>query len=92
LLQSYCSTSILSAVSNHKASTILFPQGYGKEVPLRTIHVYRAARNYFVDGIYWGDDAEGVKLYLRVTGVPPDAITKALEQVEQEGISTIQKE
>jgi hypothetical protein len=21
---------------------------------MRTIHVYRAARNYFIDGIYWG--------------------------------------
>ena len=46
---------------------------------MRTIHVYRAARDYFVDGIYWGDDAEGVRFYLQVTGVPPDAITKALE-------------
>jgi len=27
-----------------KASTTLFLQGYGKEVPLRTIHVYGAAR------------------------------------------------
>jgi hypothetical protein len=33
---------------------------YGKEGPMRTIHVYRAARDYFVDGIYWGDDEEGV--------------------------------
>jgi hypothetical protein len=59
---------------------------------MRTIHVYRAAREYFVDGIYWGDDAEGVRFYLRLTGVPPDEITKALEQVEQEGTSLIQKE
>jgi hypothetical protein len=59
---------------------------------MRTIHVYRAAREYFVDGIYWGDDAEGVRFYLRVTGVPLDEITKALEQVEQEGTSLIQKE
>ena len=58
---------------------------------MRTIHVSRAARDYFVDGIYWGDDAEGVRFYLRVTGVPPDEITKVLEQVEQEGTSTIQK-
>ena len=55
---------------------------------MRTIHVYRAAHNYFVDGIYWGDDAEGVKFYLQVTGVPPEEITKALEQVEQEGTYT----
>jgi hypothetical protein len=59
---------------------------------MRTIHVYQAAHDYFVDGIYWGDDAEGVRFYLRVTGVPPDEITKALEQVEQEGTSLIQKE
>ena len=59
---------------------------------MRTIHVSRAAREYFVDGIYWGDDAEGVSFYLRVTGVPPDEITKALEQVEEEGTSMIQQE
>ena len=59
---------------------------------MRTIHVYRAARNYFVDGIYWGDDEEGVLLYLRAKGVPPDAITKAVEQIEQEGTSMIQQE
>ena len=58
---------------------------------MRTIHVYRAARNYFVDGIYWGDDAEGVRFYLQVTGVPSDEITKALEQVAQEGASMIQQ-
>jgi hypothetical protein len=52
---------------------------------MRTIHVYRAARTYFVDGIYWGDDAEGVRFYLQVTGAPPEEITRALEQVEQEG-------
>ena len=49
---------------------------------MRTIHVYRAAHHYFVDGIYWGDDAEGVQFYLQVTGVPPEEITKALAQVE----------
>jgi len=58
---------------------------------MRTIHVYRAAHNYFVDGIYWGDDEEGVRFYLRVTGVPPDEITKALEQIAQEGTSMIQQ-
>ena len=58
---------------------------------MRTIHVYRAARKYFVDGIYWGDEEEGVRFYLQVTGVPPDAITKALEQVAQEGASMIQQ-
>ena len=64
---------------------------YEKGVSMRTIHVYRAARAYFIDGIYWGDDAEGVRFYLRVTGVPPDEITKALEPVEQEGASMIQQ-
>ena len=57
---------------------------------MRTIHVYRAAHNYFVDGIYWGDDAEGVRFYLQVTGVPPEEITKALEQVAQEGTYTVE--
>jgi hypothetical protein len=59
---------------------------------IRTIHVYRATRDYFVDGIYWGAEAEGVRFYLRVTGVPPEEITKALEQVAQEGTSMIQHE
>jgi hypothetical protein len=59
---------------------------------MRTIHVYRAAREYFVDGIYWGDDEEGVLLYLRAKGVPSDEIMKALEQVAQEGTSMIQQE
>jgi hypothetical protein len=58
---------------------------------MHTIHVYRAAREYFIDGIYWGEDAEGVLFYLRVTGVPTDTITKALEQVEQEGTAVIQQ-
>jgi hypothetical protein len=59
---------------------------------MRTIHVYRAARTYFVDGIYWGDEEEGVKFYLEVTGVPPEEITKALEQIAQEGTSLIQQQ
>ena len=90
LLQYWCSEPILSAVSHSKASTTLFLQGDGKEGPLRTIHVYRAAHTYFVDGIYWGDEVEGVKFYLQVTGVPPEEITKALEQVEQEGTYTVE--
>ena len=57
---------------------------------MRTIHVSRAARHYFVDGIYWGNEEEGVRFYLDVTGVPPDQITKALAQVAQEGTSIIQ--
>jgi hypothetical protein len=61
-------------------------------VPLRTIHVYRAAREYFVDGIYWGDEAEGVRFYLAVTGVPHDQITQALAQVAQEGTSIIHQQ
>jgi hypothetical protein len=58
---------------------------------MRTIHVYRSAHAYFVDGIYCGDEEAGVRFYLRVTGVPPDEITKALEQVAQEGTSLIQQ-
>jgi hypothetical protein len=79
------------AVSNPKLSITMALHKYEKEVSMRTIHVYRAARKYFVDDIYWGDDAEGVRFYLRVTGVPPEEITKALEQVEQEGTSMIQQ-
>jgi hypothetical protein len=37
-----------------------------------SIHVHRSARDYFVDGIYWGDDEEGVIIYLRAKGVPLD--------------------
>ena len=57
---------------------------------MRTIHLYRAARDYVVDGLYWGDDEAGVRFYLDVTGVPPGQITKALAQVAQEGTSIIQ--
>jgi hypothetical protein len=57
---------------------------------MRTIHVLRSARNYFIDGIYWGDDEEGVIMYLRAKGVSPDDITKALEQVAQTGGYLIQ--
>jgi hypothetical protein len=46
--------------------------------------------HYFVDGIYWGDDAEGVQFSLQVTGVPPEEITKALAQVEQEGTYAVE--
>ena len=67
------------------------PPSVRKGGPMRTIHVYRAARNYFVDGIYWGDDEEGVKFYLEVTGVPSDEITKALEEIAQERTSLIQQ-
>ena len=59
---------------------------------MRTIHLYRAAREYFVDGIYWGDDEEGVLLYLRAKGVPLDEIIKALEQVAHEGTALLQQE
>jgi hypothetical protein len=57
-----------------------------------SIHVHRSARDYFVDGIYWGDDEEGVIIYLRAKGVPLDDITKALEQIAQEGTSMIQQD
>jgi hypothetical protein len=68
------------------------PRNLAVPIKLNQCHVYRAARNYFVDGIYWGDDEEGVKFYLEVTGVPPDEITKALEQIAQEGTSLIQQQ
>jgi hypothetical protein len=59
---------------------------------MRTIHVLRSGRNYFIDGIFWGDDEEGVILYLRAKGVSPDEITKALEAVAQTGGYVIQQE
>ena len=57
---------------------------------MRTIHILRTRRNYFIDGIYWGDDEEGVILYLRAKGVSPDAITQALAEVAQTGGYLIQ--
>jgi len=59
---------------------------------MRTIHVLRAGRNYFIDGIFWGDDEEGVMTYLRDKGIPPDEITKALAGVAQVGRYLIQQE
>ena len=59
---------------------------------MRTIHVLRSGRNYFIDGIFWGDDEEGVILYLRAQGVSPDDITKALAAVAQAGRYLIQHE
>ena len=59
---------------------------------MRTIHVMRSGRNYFIDGIYWGDDEEGVILYLRAKGVSSDEITKALAAVAQAGRYLIQEE
>ena len=59
---------------------------------MRTIHVFRAGRDYFLDGIFWGDDEAGVILYLRAKGVSPEDITKALEEVAQTGGSLIQHE
>jgi hypothetical protein len=59
---------------------------------MRTIHVLRAGRSYFIDGIFWGDDEEGVILYLRAKRVSPDDITKALAEVAQAGRYLIQQE
>jgi hypothetical protein len=59
---------------------------------MRTIHVLRSARNYFIDGIFWGDDEEGVILYLKAKGVSPDDITKALAEVAQVGRYLIEYE
>ena len=59
---------------------------------MRTIHILRSGRNYFIDGIYWGDDEEGVILYLRAKGVSPDDITKALAEVAQAGRYLLQQE
>ena len=59
---------------------------------MRTIHVCQAGRNYFIDGIYWGDDAEGVMMYLKAKGIAPDEIAKALAGVALTGGYIIQQE
>ena len=59
---------------------------------MRTIHVLRSARDYFIDGIYWGDDEDGVVTYLQAKGVAPDEITQALAGVAQAGAYLIQHE
>jgi hypothetical protein len=59
---------------------------------MRTIHVSQAGRDYFIDGIFWGDDAEGVRLYLSATGIAPDAVAKALAGVAQDGGYLLQHE
>ena len=59
---------------------------------MRTIHVLRSGRNYFIDGIFWGDDEEGVITYLRDKGITPDEITKTLAGVAQVGRYLIQQE
>ena len=59
---------------------------------MRTIHVFQAGRNYFIDGIYWGDDEEGVMMYLKAKGISPDDITKALAGVAQAGAYIIHQE
>ena len=59
---------------------------------MHTIHTFRAGRDYFIDGIFWGDDAEGVMMYLRAKGISPDDIVKALEGVAQAGGYLIQQE
>jgi len=60
--------------------------------PVRTIHVFQAGHDYFIDGIFWGDDEEGVVMYLRAKGVSPDEIAKVLEEVAQAGGYLIQHE
>ena len=59
---------------------------------MRTIHILRSGRNYFIDGIFWGDDEEGVIVYLRAKGVFPNEITQALAAVAQAGRYLIQQE
>ena len=59
---------------------------------MRTIHVMRSGRSYFIDGTFWGDDEEGVMLYLSAKGVAPDAITQALAGMALAGGAIIQEE
>jgi len=59
---------------------------------MRTIYLLWSGRNYFIDGIFWGDDEEGVIQYLKAKGVSPDDITKALAEVAQVGRYLIEYE
>jgi hypothetical protein len=59
---------------------------------MRTIHVFQAGRDYFIDGIYWGDDEEGVTMYLRAKGISPDDIAKVLAGVAQTGGYLLEQE
>ena len=59
---------------------------------MRTIHLFQTGCDYFIDGIFWGDDEEGVRLYLSAKGVSPDEIAKALAGVAQAGGYRIQQE
>ncbi len=45
---------------------------------MRTIHVFQAGRHYCIAGISWGDDAEGVMMYLRAKSMSPDEIVKGV--------------
>jgi hypothetical protein len=59
---------------------------------VRTIMVVKSGRDYFIDGIFWGDDEEGVRRYLQAKGVSPAEIVQAVAEVVQTGRSTIQQE
>ena len=50
---------------------------------MRTIHVSQAGRDYFIDGISWGEGEEGVILSLSAKGITPDAIRKILAGMAQ---------
>jgi hypothetical protein len=82
----------LYILSQQKMATNIDPLWLWEKCPMRTIYVLRSGGNYFIDGIYWGDDEEGVILYLRAKSVSPDDITKALAQVAQTGEYLIQQE
>jgi hypothetical protein len=59
---------------------------------MRTIHVLQAGRDYFIDGIFWGDDEEGVMTYLWAKGLAPDEIAQALAGGAQAGGYRIEHE
>src|SRR4029453_8747476 len=82
----------LNTLSQPKTVKNIDPMRRWEDSPMRTIHVSQAGRDYFIDGIFWGDDAEGVMMYLRAKGISPDDIVKALEGVAQAGGYLIQQE
>jgi hypothetical protein len=53
---------------------------------MRTIHVFQAGHNYFIDGIYWGDDEEDVMMYLRAKGISPTISPRHWQESRRQGL------
>jgi hypothetical protein len=58
---------------------------------MHTIQVLQSGGDYCIDGISWGDDEEGVIMYLRAQVVSSDEIAQVLAGVAQAGAYLIQQ-